>query len=559
MEEELSAPEIKNVDDSKTKAVPGVIAVIPLKDQVVVVADSTWTAMRGAKLLKLETTGGDESINDENIFSQFKNDKVHEGVPVAYRGDIKSAKNKAYNIVELEYLSPLQAHAAMEPLCATASVSSDWCEVWAPTQSPDFVKMMAEEVTEMPPEKIKVHTTYLGGGFGRKIEYDFILAPLVSSKFLGKPVKVTWTREEDTRRDYFRPPFMINMQFILDSKGLPDGLKVKMIGPAVSRRWQMPPPWLEENGYDWVVTIGMFDGYKLPNRKPDLSKAYSIPNLKVDFVPSDILVPTGAWRSIGTSHNLFALESGLDEVAYLGGNDPFELRSKLLNHNPRAKAVLEKTNAGEYDVAVCPPAVHLSGVRDVLAGSHIAVGAQDVHWENFGAFTGEISVPMLETYCDYVIIGHSERRQLFGETNETVNKKLLAVLDSSLLPIVAIGETEEQRRNNETEEVLAHQIVEGFTGVTLGERITVAYEPVWAIGTGLTPTPEEAQSACAFIRETLAQIDSESASVMRILYGGSVKPSNAGDLLKNSDIDGALVGGASLDAGQFVDIINAIP
>ena len=335
---------IKNVDDSKTKAVPGVIAVIPLEDQVVVVADSTWTAMRGAKLLKLETTGGDESINDENIFSQFKNDKVHEGVPVAYRGDIKSAKNKAYNIVELEYLSPLQAHAAMEPLCATASVSSDWCEVWAPTQSPDFVKMMAEEVTEMPPEKIKVHTTYLGGGFGRKIEYDFILAPLVASKFLGKPVKVTWTREEDTRRDYFRPPFMINMQFILNSKGLPDGLKVKMIGPAVSRRWQMPPPWLEENGYDWVVTIGMFDGYKLPNRKPDLSKTYSIPNLKVDFVPSDILVPTGAWRSIGTSHNLFALESGLDEVAYLGGNDPFELRSKLLNHNPRAKAVLEKAS-----------------------------------------------------------------------------------------------------------------------------------------------------------------------------------------------------------------------
>ena len=132
-----------------------------------------------------------------------------------------------------------------------------------------------------------------------------------------------------------------------------------------------------------------------------------------------------------------------------------------------AKAVLEKTNAGEYDVAVCPPAVHLSGVRDVLAGTHVAVGAQDVHWENSGAFTGEISVPMIETYCDYVIIGHSERRQLFGETNETVNKKLLAVLDSSLLPIVAIGETEEQRRNNETEEVLAHQIVEGFTGVTL--------------------------------------------------------------------------------------------
>jgi triosephosphate isomerase len=224
-----------------------------------------------------------------------------------------------------------------------------------------------------------------------------------------------------------------------------------------------------------------------------------------------------------------------------------------------AQAILDMTRPGDYDVAVCPPSVHLSSIRDVLEGSHVAIGAQDVYWESFGAYTGEVSVPMLETYCKYVIIGHSERRQLFGETNEAVNKKLLAVLNSSLLPIVAIGETEEQRTNNETETVLARQILEGFAGITLSEQVTVAYEPVWAIGTGLTPTPEEAQSACAFIREILSQIDSKTASVMRILYGGSVKPSNAGDLLKNPDIDGALVGGASLDAGQFVDIINALP
>ncbi|MDP7502050.1 MAG: molybdopterin-dependent oxidoreductase, partial [SAR324 cluster bacterium] len=145
-----------------------------------------------------------------------------------------------------------------------------------------------------------------------------------------------------TRHDFFRPPFLMNLRFGLNSNGMPDGLNVKLVGPAVSRRWQMPPPWLEKNGYDWVVTKGMYDGYNLPNRVPDLSKAYAIPNLKVDFVPSDIHAPTGAWRSIGTSHNTFALECGLDEVAHVGGHDPFDLRRTLLTHNPRALAVFDQ-------------------------------------------------------------------------------------------------------------------------------------------------------------------------------------------------------------------------
>ena len=333
---------LTGVDDTKAKAVPGVIAVIPLEDQAVVVADSTWAAIQGAEALTLHTAGGHKDLNDESIARQFQADLAKSGVPVAHRGDPSTAMGKAARVLELEYKSPMQAHATMEPLCATASVTPESCEVWAPTQSSDFAMMMAMGVTELPPEKIKVHTTYLGGGFGRKVEYDFLLAPLVASKVLGKPVKVTWTREEDTRHDFYRPPFLVNMRFGLNTKGMPEGLNVKLVGPAVSRRWQMPPPWLEENGYDWVVTIGMFDGYNLPNRTPDLSKAYAIPNLQVDFVPSDIQAPTGAWRSIGTSHNLFALESGLDEVAHAGGHDPFELRRKLLTHNQRALAVLDK-------------------------------------------------------------------------------------------------------------------------------------------------------------------------------------------------------------------------
>ncbi|MBT6957768.1 MAG: xanthine dehydrogenase family protein molybdopterin-binding subunit [Opitutae bacterium] len=334
---------LTGVDDTKAKAVPGVIAIIPLEDQAVVVADSTWAAMQGAKELTLHTSGGHKDLSDENIIQQSRSDLAKTGVPVAHRGDPATAMVKAIRVMELEYESPMQAHAAMEPLCATASVTPEGCEVWAPTQSSDFAMMMAMGVTELSPEKIKVHTTYLGGGFGRKVEYDFITAPLVASKVLGKPVKITWTREEDTRHDFYRPPFLIHMQFGLDVHGIPLGLITKLVGPAVSRRWQMPPPWLEENGYDWVVTIGMFDGYNLPNRTPDLSKAYAIPNLQVDFVPSDIKVPTGAWRSIGTSHNTFALESALDEVAHAGGHDPFELRKKLLAHNPRALAVLDRS------------------------------------------------------------------------------------------------------------------------------------------------------------------------------------------------------------------------
>ncbi len=333
---------IIGVDDTKAKAVSGVIAVIPLEDQAVVCANSTWAAMQGAELLTFQTAGGQKDLNDGNIFQQFRSDLSKDGVPVAHRGNPDLAMDRAAQVLELEYESPMQAHAAMEPLCATASVTQEGCEVWAPTQSSDFAMMMAMGVTELPPEKIKINTTYLGGGFGRKVEYDFLLAPLVASKVLGKPVKVTWTREEDTRHDFFRPPFLMNLRFGLNSNGMPDGLNVKLVGPAVSRRWQMPPPWLEKNGYDWVVTIGMFDGYNLPNRVPDLSKAYAIPNLKVDFVPSDIHAPTGAWRSIGTSHNTFALECGLDEVAHVGGHDPFDLRRTLLTHNPRALAVFDQ-------------------------------------------------------------------------------------------------------------------------------------------------------------------------------------------------------------------------
>jgi triosephosphate isomerase len=224
-----------------------------------------------------------------------------------------------------------------------------------------------------------------------------------------------------------------------------------------------------------------------------------------------------------------------------------------------AAAVREQTAGAACDVAVCVPFPHLGRVREVLRGGHVRLGAQDVHWEPKGAFTGEVSAPMLEDYCQFVIIGHSERRQYFCETDEWVNRKLRAVLASRLDPIVCIGETLDQRRAGETESVLERQLRGALAGIQPSARITIAYEPVWAIGTGETATPAQAQEACSFVRRILRELGGSVADAIRIQYGGSVNPANAAALLAQPDIDGALVGGASLDAAQFAAICAAVP
>ena len=176
-----------------------------------------------------------------------------------------------------------------------------------------------------------------------------------------------------------------------------------------------------------------------------------------------------------------------------------------------------------------------------------------------GAFTGEVSVAMLEDYCRYAIIGHSERRQFFGETDDSVNRKLAAVLASAIDPIVCVGELLEERKGGLTEKVLYRQLRAGLTGLTLSARVTIAYEPIWAIGTGETATPEVAQETCAYIRGVLREIAPVAADAMRIQYGGSVNAENAATLLSQPDIDGALVGGAALKADQFAAICAAVP
>jgi triosephosphate isomerase (TIM) len=222
-------------------------------------------------------------------------------------------------------------------------------------------------------------------------------------------------------------------------------------------------------------------------------------------------------------------------------------------------ALLPRIAATQHDVVLCPPYLALSEVVERSRGSAVRVAAQNMHEEGSGTFTGEVSAPMLEEVgVDAVVLGHSERRQYFGETDEALARKLPAALAAGLEPILCVGESEEARDAGQTEEVLERQLQADLAAVEPTElaRVVVAYEPIWAIGTGRTATPEQAQEAIAFIRDVLREHGGE-ADAVRILYGGSVKPDNAAELMAQPDIDGALVGGASLDPEEFAAIVEA--
>lgn len=239
--------------------------------------------------------------------------------------------------------------------------------------------------------------------------------------------------------------------------------------------------------------------------------------------------------------------------AIIAGN--WKMHYTLTEAEETVKALLPLVKDAEAEVVLCVPYIHLAEILKITAGTNVKVGAQNMHFEDQGAFTGEISPVMLKDLgVDYVILGHSERRQYFNETDETVNLKLKAAYNHGLIPILCCGETLEQREAGETDSHLKRQIKEGLAGVTEDQLkdTVIAYEPIWAIGTGKTATAENANSTIAFIRSTLADLyHKDVADSVRILYGGSVKPDTIKEQMAMSDIDGALVGGASLKADDF--------
>jgi len=222
-----------------------------------------------------------------------------------------------------------------------------------------------------------------------------------------------------------------------------------------------------------------------------------------------------------------------------------------------ARAVADAAPATGVETLLCPPAVFLYDVRTAIGESAVLLGAQDLHWEEKGAFTGEISVTQVADVATHVIIGHSERRQYFCETDETVNRKVRAAISHGLVPIMCVGETLEQREGGAARDVLGRQVREGLRDIAFDAALVVAYEPVWAIGTGHAADGATAEQATSFIRETLRELCGDVADSVRILYGGSVAPDNASEHLGQPDVDGALVGGASLKVESFMAIVNA--
>lgn len=245
---------------------------------------------------------------------------------------------------------------------------------------------------------------------------------------------------------------------------------------------------------------------------------------------------------------------------YIAGNwKMWGTRAEAAAYCERLVSLLPEGARRNADVGICVPFTALDLVAEKMRGSDVRVCAQTMHFEDAGAFTGEISAPMLtELGIDGVVLGHSERRQLFGETDRALQEKVPKALAAGLEPILCVGETEEERESGDTDRKLRHQVQEGLEKVPDEDlaRVVIAYEPIWAIGTGRTATPEQAQEACAFIRDVV-RMRGATVDAVRILYGGSVKPANAAELMSKPDVDGALVGGASLDPADFAGIVEA--
>ena len=222
--------------------------------------------------------------------------------------------------------------------------------------------------------------------------------------------------------------------------------------------------------------------------------------------------------------------------------------------------IKDRVKSNEVEAVICAPFTLLKDLKEATKGTNIKIGAQNMHYAEQGAFTGEISAPMLkELNIDYVVLGHSERRQYFNETNETVNKKVIKALEEGIDPILCVGETLEEREASETKNVCKEQTEKALVGVSAEDmkKVVIAYEPVWAIGTGKTATAEDANDVIAYIREVVKGLYGEEISEeVRIQYGGSVKPSNVAEIMNQSDIDGALVGGASLLASDYTELVN---
>lgn len=314
-------------DQDAAKKVKGVQAVVPVPRGIAVCADTLDAAWKGRTALNAQwKNAAAPALDTGSLEKAFEAGLASPGVVAKAAGDVKAALASSAKNVEAVYRTPYLAHATMEPMNCTASVTADRCDIWAPTQNQGGVKGMAVKVTGMKPEQVFVHTTYLGGGFGRRFEVDFAEEAVTISKAAGRPAKVIWTREEDLQNDFYRPANATRIEAGLDDKGQVTAWSHKIACPSIFARVF---PSMMKNGIDNAAVEGVTD------------LEYEVPNLRAEYVRTDLPVPVGFWRSVGASHNGFIIESFIDELAAAAGKDPLAFRLSLLGKHPRAKRVLE--------------------------------------------------------------------------------------------------------------------------------------------------------------------------------------------------------------------------
>ena len=325
--------EVLSFDETAAKNVRGVVAVVQVSNGIAVVADNTWRAKKGMEALNPQFKDGKTA--GESSMPGLDSQQVREQFLAALDDDGKGendAEHAAAGLpfLDLEYEVPFLAHATLEPMNCTAYVRDDFCEVWAPTQNQEMSMDAAKDITDLDEDQIRIHTTLLGGGFGRRLETDYVKQAVTVSKLLGKPVQLTWMREEDIQHDFYRPASISRFQISLGRDGFPLKWENQLAAPSILKRYFSPLGWF---GFDPTSTEG---ADVLP---------YAIPDFDFDYSLVDPGVPVGFWRSVGSSHNAFYTESAIDEAAHTAKQDPFEYRRKLLAQKTRFRKVLEKVAA----------------------------------------------------------------------------------------------------------------------------------------------------------------------------------------------------------------------
>jgi isoquinoline 1-oxidoreductase beta subunit len=310
----------------RARAVPGVRHVVPISTGIAVIADHYFAATRGVQALEVKWNGGRlAGLTSAGITADYAKLAERPGSVARNDGDADAAIARASKTFERVFEAPFLAHATMEPMNCTADVAPNRCDVWVPTQAQTASQQAAMAATGLTADKVFVHTTYLGGGFGRRGEADFVTEAVEASKAAGKPVKVVWTREDDMQHDFYRPATYVKMSAAVDGAGKPTAFRMRMVQQALTKRFGPLP----KNGVDFISVDGAAN---LP---------YDIPNIRVEYIEGDPGIPYGFWRSVGASVNGFVVEGFIDELAAAAGEDPFEFRRSRLGRHARHRKVLE--------------------------------------------------------------------------------------------------------------------------------------------------------------------------------------------------------------------------